>query len=175
MNKIIEGVVHGRTIELLDDPGVDEGQKVQVMLSDINNNARCYMVPFGTSSLVFSGHPPAWFNSLLTEIGQIGELEENWDSYGARRIDPRCAEATTNLLLSVLNPGTPKPSVVPTSRGGIQLEWHRAGVDLEIEIESPDRVNVFFGDHREGTEEEITLTDDLQPLKRLLERLEKAD
>ncbi|MGO8690598.1 MAG: hypothetical protein ACLQLG_13325 [Thermoguttaceae bacterium] len=33
MNKIIEGVVHGRTIQLLDDPGVGEGQKVQVVLS----------------------------------------------------------------------------------------------------------------------------------------------
>jgi hypothetical protein len=33
MNKIIEGVVHGRTIELLEDPGVNEGQRVQVVLS----------------------------------------------------------------------------------------------------------------------------------------------
>jgi len=33
MDKIIEGVVHGRTIELLDDPGVGEGQRVQVVLS----------------------------------------------------------------------------------------------------------------------------------------------
>jgi hypothetical protein len=33
MNKIIEGVVHGRTIELLEDPGVGEGQRVQVVLS----------------------------------------------------------------------------------------------------------------------------------------------
>ena len=33
MNKIIEGVVHGRTIELLGDPGVGEGQRVQVVLS----------------------------------------------------------------------------------------------------------------------------------------------
>ena len=32
MEKIIEGVVHGRTIELLGDPGVAEGQKVQVVL-----------------------------------------------------------------------------------------------------------------------------------------------
>ncbi len=139
MNKIIEGVVHGRTIQLLDDPGVAEGERVRVLLSDISSVA-----------------PPAWFNSLLTKIGQIGELEENWDSYGARRIDPRCAEATTNLLLSVLNSDTPKPFVVPTSRGGIQLEWHRAGVDLEVEVESPARVNVFFEDYREGTEEEMT-------------------
>ncbi len=33
MSRIIEGVVHGRTIQLLDDPGVGEGQKVQVVLS----------------------------------------------------------------------------------------------------------------------------------------------
>jgi hypothetical protein len=33
MNKVIEGVVHGRTIELLDDPGVGDGQRVQVVLS----------------------------------------------------------------------------------------------------------------------------------------------
>lgn len=33
MNKIIEGIVHGRTIELLEDPGVGDGLKVQVVLS----------------------------------------------------------------------------------------------------------------------------------------------
>ena len=175
MNKIIEGVVHGRTIELLDDPGVGEGQRVQVLLSDNSSIARCCTVPFGPASLVFSGPPPAWFNSFLTEIGQIGELDENWDSYGAPPIDPHCAEAATNLLLSVLDSSTPKPCVVPTSRGGIQLEWHRAGVDLEVEIESPARVNVSFEDLRDGTEEEITLTDDLRPLRRFLARLGKVD
>jgi hypothetical protein len=133
------------------------------------------MVRFGSASLVFAEPPPAWFNSLLTEISQIGELKENWDSYGARPIDPPCAEATANLLLSVLDSGTPKPFVVPTSRGGIQLEWHRAGVDLEVEIESPARVNVFFEDQREGTEKEITLTGDLRPLTCFLERLGEAD
>lgn len=33
MNRIIEGVVHGRTIELLEDPGVSDGQRVQVLLA----------------------------------------------------------------------------------------------------------------------------------------------
>lgn len=33
MNRVIHGVVHGRTIELLEDPGVGDGQKVQVVLS----------------------------------------------------------------------------------------------------------------------------------------------
>jgi len=33
MDKIIEGVVHGGNIELLGEPGIGEGQHVQVVLS----------------------------------------------------------------------------------------------------------------------------------------------
>jgi hypothetical protein len=143
--------------------------------TDISSIARRFMVPFGPVSLVFAEPPAAWFNNLLAEISQIGDLKENWDSYGARPIDPRCAEAAANLLWAVLDSSTPKPFVVPTSRGGIQLEWHRAGVDLELEIESPARVNVCFEDHREGTEQEITLSGDLRPLTHFLKRLGEAD
>lgn len=33
MNKILRGVVHGKTIELTEDPGVGEGQPVQIVLT----------------------------------------------------------------------------------------------------------------------------------------------
>lgn len=35
MNKVIHGVVHGRTIELTEDPGVPEGQEVEVVVKSI--------------------------------------------------------------------------------------------------------------------------------------------
>ena len=35
MNKIMQGVVHGRTIELSEDPGVLDGQQVQVVLTSV--------------------------------------------------------------------------------------------------------------------------------------------
>ncbi len=138
---------------------------------DISTAARDVAVPFGPVSLVFSEPPPPWFGDLLAKISELGNLEENWDSYGARPIDPRCALATTRLLLSLLDSRTPKPCVVPTARGGIQLEWHRAGADLEVRIESPTRCEVYFEDHREGTEREMTLMGNLRPLARLLDRL----
>jgi hypothetical protein len=99
-------------------------------------------------------------------------LEENWDSYGARRVDPRCTEAAVGLLRAILDSTTPRPFVVPTCRGGIQLEWHRGGVDLEIEIESPEQMNVFFEDANEGTCKEMTLKGSIRPLVEFLQSLE---
>jgi hypothetical protein len=34
MDKILHGVVHGRTIELEGDPGIEDGRKVEVILKD---------------------------------------------------------------------------------------------------------------------------------------------
>ena len=143
--------------------------------TDITSTARYVSIPFGQVALVFSEAPPPWCDGLLARISELGDLQENWDSYGARSVDPHCAVATVRLLLSLCDPHKPKPAIVPTSRGGIQLEWHRAGADLEIEIESPAKFHVFFEDEQTGDETEVTLTDDLLPLVPLLERLSAAE
>ena len=117
---------------------------------------------------------PIWLSEIVAEIGELGRLEENWDSYGGKRVDPCCIEAAVSLLRSVLDAATSKPSVVPTSRGGIQLEWHRGGIDLEVEIESPPRMNVSFADEQEGVQEELTLTSNIRPLVKYLLDLESA-
>lgn len=116
--------------------------------------------------------PPVWLPDLLVDISKLGELEENWDSYGARRIDRRCIEAAVSVLRAILDVATPRPSVVPTSSGGIQFEWHRGGIDLEIEIESPSRMNVFFEDEQVGVQRELTLMGNIRPLVEFLQCLE---
>lgn len=55
---------------------------------------------------------------------------EDWDSYGARKIDPRAIERAILLLDSL--PGNWQP--VPCSDGGVQLEMHEGGFDIEITI-----------------------------------------
>ncbi len=59
---------------------------------------------------------------------------------------------------------TPTPAVVPTSRGGVQLEWHTREIDVEVEIPSPDHITVSYEDHRSGKEWEDELTSDFTPL-----------
>lgn len=74
---------------------------------------------------------------LLKQIDSFASLEANWDSYGAEQIDPGVIDHAKRLIRSIalLVPDhTPAPSVVPTSRGGVQFEWHIGGVDVEIEI-----------------------------------------
>ncbi len=60
---------------------------------------------------------------------------------------------TLTILAKILDSRAPPPSVVPTYEGGIQVEWHRNGVDLEIEIGPDGNAEYFFAspdEEREG-------------------------
>ena len=57
-------------------------------------------------------------------------LKENWDSYGAPIISKMAVDAALrlwNVLATV-------PSFVPMSNGGVQIEWHSQGFNVELEI-----------------------------------------
>jgi hypothetical protein len=58
-------------------------------------------------------------------------LKDNWDSYGAPMISKRAVDAALQLR----NVLATAPSFVPMSDGGVQLEWHSQGFDVELEIE----------------------------------------
>lgn len=86
---------------------------------------------------------PAWLESAVDRLASLVRLEAGWDSYQARTIDPQRAQHVLLALLEVMKPATPLPSIVPTTDGGIQLEWHRNGIDLEIEPVSPNRIEYY--------------------------------
>ena len=67
--------------------------------------------------------------NLELELERLAALPPGWDSYGAKEITPLAIDGCRAFANSM--------SIVPTSEGGIQLEWHALGVDLEIEI-APD-------------------------------------
>lgn len=104
-----------------------------------------FTIPFGSDGFfLFEEEPPTWFLPLLQQICQLGDLRSNWDSYGAWPLDPPTAAHAVTILLESLTANDPKPSVVPTSGGGLMIEWHLGGVDLEIEVQSPSSVHVAF-------------------------------
>jgi hypothetical protein len=112
-----------------------------------------------------------WVDPTLKALGEILALGGNWDSYGANPVDPHTAAAVVGLCLETMRSDSPAPSVVPTSRGGIQLEWHTRGVDLEVEIASPGSIHGYFEDHREKSSWEGELTFNLRPLYDALAKL----
>ena len=87
---------------------------------------------------------PRWVGPTLQQLNAIINLREDWDSYGAREIVFESLEYAFQLLEFTMEYDSPAPKVIPTSRGGVQLEWHERGIDLEIEVLSPYRVYVSY-------------------------------
>jgi hypothetical protein len=125
----------------------------------------------GRLVLGLQGDPAPWVEPTLRAVGGLFALPAGWDSYGARATDPACVLAAWHLLAAVMQDDTPAPAVVPTARGGVQLEWHRNGVDLEVEVVAPRAFLVSFEVDASGEAWEKTLTDDLAELSAALDRI----
>ena len=114
---------------------------------------------------------PAWLQKLVTDVTALLQLPKGWNSYAARPIDVRAANATVELLLATMQPNTPGPTVVPMSRGDIQLEWHLRGMDVEVVVPAEGPARVWYEDVRSDTERECTLEPGHEPLHEVLREL----
>lgn len=100
-------------------------------------------------------------------------LPGGWNSYAAKPVAIQNAVLAIHVLAQFLTIDTPAALVVPTVHGGVQLEWHTNGVDLEIYVESSKEVTFFA--ERVGSEEsfEGALLSNERELASWLERLPK--
>lgn len=64
---------------------------------------------------------------------------ENWDSYGALAVSD-VAVSTARRISTML---ATKQYVVPVAHGGVQIECHAEGIDLEIEIDAAGGISIF--------------------------------
>ena len=95
--------------------------------------------------LIFTQAPPSWSTAALQELIQLLELPPGWNSYRARRVEFDAVKHAADLLFNVADHGTPRPAIVPTARGGVQLEWH-GDDDIEIEVAPNGSVVFLSGD-----------------------------
>lgn len=105
---------------------------------------KTFALPGGKAVIV--GDPPPWLEPVLERSVNLLQLRPNWDGYGAAQIDPSVVSNVVTILAGTLGDDAPVPSVVPTNRGGLQLEWHCGGIDLEVEIAASGKVVVAFED-----------------------------
>ena len=104
-------------------------------------------------------------------LERISTLPDNWDSYGAPSVSSATIQTGLQLLYSTARMATPTPSVVPTGVGGLQLEWHARGMDIELYLSPGEEPELFVADRHEGTEDEAVLSTDLSALSQALARL----
>jgi len=114
---------------------------------------------------------PGWLASAIELLSRLGSLAENWDSYGARSISLHAVAGVLKLLAVLMTDTTPLPALVPTRNGGIQIEWHTKGIDLEIQVSPTGLYRASFEDSRRGTEWAGDVTSNLGPLREVFTRL----
>ena len=100
---------------------------------------------------------PAWMASVTERLNTLLSLPKNWDSYGAPPITREAVDRVVAVLESLASSITPTPSVGPTPEGGVQVEWHERGVDLELRSDSDGRLYAFF----QNADPDLTWDDEL--------------
>ena len=108
----------------------------------------------------WAAREPRWKSRVDQRLAELGKLQLGWDGYGAAPISWTVLNFAGSVLESVMTAHTPAPSIVPTHGGGLQLEWHIAGVDVELMIYRPfeAELNVSFGDNRPPIEDRALST-----------------
>ena len=96
--------------------------------------------------------PPSWHEPLMRGVSALGQLPPNWDSYGAVPPDARIVARAVGFISRLLGPASPAPFVVPLATGGLQMEWHRNDIDLEVVFDR-DEQPFFYCRNRISSEE----------------------
>ena len=134
---------------------------------------RQIILPFLDGKLVMKreGPMPAWLPAIVAKLDELASLPPNWNSYRAAPVKRTCLFAAVQLLLSVMQDKSPTPAIVPTNRGTVLLEWHKRGIDLEIDVLGPDRFHVVAEDASRGIEGESDVGADLTEIVQFIARL----
>jgi hypothetical protein len=109
-----------------------------------------------------------WEVEVVRALVRLASLPSGWDSYNAPPLRRDAGHFALEVLQGIMRPRTPLPQVVPSAAGGVQLEWHEKGIDLELHITAPYQWEIWFQDHRDPDSQPISLelTDDFTELKR---------
>jgi hypothetical protein len=113
-----------------------------------------------------------WQAQVEAKLAKLTLLQRGWDGYDAAPPSVLVTAFAMSVLNSVMKPATPAPSIVPTHGGGVQLEWHVGGLDVELMIYRPfeAELSVEFSDGQPAVEEQ-PLTTSFDSLGEVLEKL----
>lgn len=118
--------------------------------------------------------PASWWAEAEKRLEDLVKLPDGWDGYDGSPVRLGNVRITTTILNGVCRDNTPIPQFVPVSRGGLQVEWHAADVDIEIYIANPGEIHAIrtFVDGRE--DEEVYIRNDFSAIVPWIRDLEAS-
>lgn len=116
------------------------------------------------------GKEKGWLEVVTEGMSRLPWYEGNLPD-GRTPPQPKAAVEMVSLLATVLEQDTISPSSVNTTwSGGVAVEWHIGGVDLEIACQ-PDGTAEYSYEDRLGEEHEGPAWEDIAQLRQFIGRL----
>lgn len=79
---------------------------------------------------------PEWMVDIADRYSHLSSLPPGWDGLRAKAVSRQSLYRSLDFLLQVAMLVQIPPSLVPTVSGGVALEWHKDGIDVEVEFPS---------------------------------------
>jgi hypothetical protein len=87
---------------------------------------------------------PDWVAQVVPRLVELSKLPPGWDSRKAAPIERGAIARALEIMAEVMEWHGPVPAIIPTVEGGVLLEWHRVGLEMEIEVEPTGDTCVMF-------------------------------
>lgn len=105
-------------------------------------------------------------DAVLVKLAELRRLPYGWDGYRGVAVSHENAYFAAQLLSQICGTGTPAPSIVPGSRGDLQIEWHTPHGDLELHVVRPYEVHAGVNFAGYDGDVELSLTRDFSQAAR---------
>jgi len=80
----------------------------------------------------------------IQQLARLRQLDKGWDGAKAEPLTDDACDTAIRLLTALAMPAPPTAQLVPLEDGGLQLEWHVEGNDVELEIDAQGEVHAYI-------------------------------
>jgi hypothetical protein len=98
---------------------------------------------------------PEWVGAVLAQVRDLSSLKSNWDTHGAGPISTHVWMATLSTLSSVMPFEGKSPELVPTSSGGVDIEWQGPWGYLSIQVRPHKEAVAYYSGALDEWEEPL--------------------
>ena len=114
-----------------------------------------------------------WLEPTVRTLQDLLQLPQDWDGYGSVQVREDIAQQVLMALVEVMENDSCAPSVVSLSDGGVQVEWHRRGRNLEIEFPADEAPNFYYYEDESGFEGEGQVSRSYEQIRTYVARLKR--
>ena len=109
----------------------------------------------------------------IRQAAALTALPKGWTSSDAIPVSPEAVRHVAAFIEDAIAeiPDLAAPAVIPTVRGGIQLEWSRRGIEVEVGFDTGGPGSWYAEDRETGTTQEAPVHGHEDAIRRWLSRM----